>query len=917
MKGLHERPPRAPPPRLSKPGSVIAKLAALHGPVPRIGAPVAPARETAPERTRARSEKETQATPTHELYRLSLHAPPLEVGPADAPEERDAERAADAILSGAPAPALARASTDAAPPVRRACACGGRCDGCRRGADDEDHTLRRSPAGAGPADAPPIVHDVLASPGRPLDAPTRAFMEPRFGHAFARVRVHDDARAAESARAVGAEAYAVGDHLVFAQGRYAPGSRPGLRLLAHELAHVVQDEGRGAGVRRLRRYRSQASHAGLFELLRHDPLGGPTFTPVTRYAVRIRFTPFDLVDCTRIALTQSNLSVSNGQPLSIGPQDRARQGQRGDPTQGWSIDRPEGHTWPYYGAQNDGQPGVFAVYGRHARGEQAQHAELQDTPGTAQAPTIGRPRGTTLSMRFETCAVCGQGADEHAYYGCVEWGFQVGTDDRFEEIPFRLVSAGTPSRTFRTAARRWNDQSVPATQDLPIPTHASSGVDLMRTQIRAEIDAMTQRLPVLSPQSADARQIQMELRALTDALEAIEENEGARWPDPYVRHVQTIVGAIPQGVWTYDTILRLKGWQARNRLPTSGRLDTATRAALDAVLPYPPRGSDLPPARPGTFTLPQPPSMWGIPQPRQPWPDTLPRPSLTIPGFQVPDPWMRGPQIVVEPQRSVLRWLDENASRVRTLSLSAIVCRVRSGVPGAGEMAEGDLRGAILWWANQRGHVVPPISAVPDPCDEQPGTPASTPGVGFTDRLRRVFTAAIDGVGIERAHGRAVVSVRGATVGLRPGVAGATAVVETTAGWTGSIGLECNYRDVHFTGEVSGDRWEIHLAFPGTVAVPMLDQVGDVFRAAESAMRCIVDIVHSVRHPREGPAMVEALRPHLQPVRDAITAARGLHGGSQTTLTVGMQASGPGWSPPGSVGRTDATSLVGTITVVF
>jgi hypothetical protein len=94
---------------------------------------------------------------------------------------------------------------------------------------------------------PPVVHEVLRSPGRPLDAATRAFMEPRFGHDFSRVRVHTDARAAESARAVNALAYTVGNHVVFGGSRYAPGERASDRLLAHELTHVIQQRGNGSG----------------------------------------------------------------------------------------------------------------------------------------------------------------------------------------------------------------------------------------------------------------------------------------------------------------------------------------------------------------------------------------------------------------------------------------------------------------------------------------------------------------------------------------------------------------------------------------------------------------------------------------------------------------------------------------------
>lgn len=92
--------------------------------------------------------------------------------------------------------------------------------------------------------APELVHDVLRSSGQPLDPQTRAFMEPRFGHSFSQVRVHTDARAAESARTVDAAAYTVGHNVVFDAGQYAPATVEGRKLLAHELIHVMQQ---GAG----------------------------------------------------------------------------------------------------------------------------------------------------------------------------------------------------------------------------------------------------------------------------------------------------------------------------------------------------------------------------------------------------------------------------------------------------------------------------------------------------------------------------------------------------------------------------------------------------------------------------------------------------------------------------------------------
>jgi hypothetical protein len=105
--------------------------------------------------------------------------------------------------------------------------------------------LQTKPAGpqASTGEAPGIVHEVLRSPGQPLDTPTRAYFEPRLSHGFSHVRVYADDRADASAHAVGALAYTVGQRIVFAAGQFAPETEAGRRLLAHELTHVVQQDG--------------------------------------------------------------------------------------------------------------------------------------------------------------------------------------------------------------------------------------------------------------------------------------------------------------------------------------------------------------------------------------------------------------------------------------------------------------------------------------------------------------------------------------------------------------------------------------------------------------------------------------------------------------------------------------------------
>ncbi|OBC00027.1 hypothetical protein A5784_21045 [Mycobacterium sp. 852013-50091_SCH5140682] len=84
-----------------------------------------------------------------------------------------------------------------------------------------------------------------ARAGAPLPAEIQESMESRFGEDFSRVRVHTDAAAARSARALNAAACTLGHDITFSAGRYAPGTETGTRLIAHELAHVVQQSRSG------------------------------------------------------------------------------------------------------------------------------------------------------------------------------------------------------------------------------------------------------------------------------------------------------------------------------------------------------------------------------------------------------------------------------------------------------------------------------------------------------------------------------------------------------------------------------------------------------------------------------------------------------------------------------------------------
>ena len=170
----------------------------------------------------------------HELLsQLSVQAK-LAVSPVDDAHEREADDAADAVLAGpdedeAEAPVV-NVSTGGVP--------GGRVH------------RKAASTGADVGDGSDEIADQLAGRvadlrggGAPLPSRERTFFESRFGRDFSDVRVHADPDAGRLAGELGARAFTVGSHIAFAPGEFSPGSTGGRRLLAHELAHVVQQTG--------------------------------------------------------------------------------------------------------------------------------------------------------------------------------------------------------------------------------------------------------------------------------------------------------------------------------------------------------------------------------------------------------------------------------------------------------------------------------------------------------------------------------------------------------------------------------------------------------------------------------------------------------------------------------------------------
>jgi hypothetical protein len=519
--------------------------------------------------------------------------------------------------------------------LQRKCECGKNTGGggdCGKCAEKGKRLQRRaSRDGAHDASATESVGDVLRSQGSPLDTQTRSFMESRFGRDFSGVKVHTDSRAAESARAVGALAYTVGRDVVLDSAHYSPGSASGQRLLAHELTHVIQQEtasetsstslevgppddtfereadtvaarvlgGDGGAdvsrvsrlsVQRMQMQRRQDTHAGMFELTQHSQLGGPTFSPQAQYDVRVEFFPYPIVNCDRIALTQTAVSSVAGALTSGSAAATARSLTAAQGTAGVHIDRVSGSTQPYYGATNAMGAGGNTHFGSRTPGHSPDRAWLHDTPGFPGTAASSRTAGQTLSQHFETCAICTQGTDLNAYYGCVSWGFDIDAANNFTEVPFNRISKGTPSADFRAAAGLWNAQTVPvATNDLPIPGYVTRNAHMTVDELLAEIQTLQTRLAGLAAGHADIPQITFDLRVLRDFRDAIIYNQDQHYLQAEIKMIQRKVGAPQDGTWGYETVRRIKLWQATHGVRADGRVgpDTLEKMGIHRAGDYP------------------------------------------------------------------------------------------------------------------------------------------------------------------------------------------------------------------------------------------------------------------------------------------------------------------------------------------
>ncbi|WP_374537340.1 eCIS core domain-containing protein [Chitinimonas taiwanensis] len=174
----------------------------------------------------------------------SSTAPQLNRAPAAPDTAAGGAKPASAPAGGAAAAAGDKATAPAAgktPQAPKPTSTGGTTGG-RATQENAAPDIRRAAASDSKADAPSVPADFASKlgEGQALDPNTRSFFEQRLGHDLADVRIHHDAQADSAAKQIHARAFTYGRHIAFAAGQFQPGSREGKQLLAHELAHVLQ-----------------------------------------------------------------------------------------------------------------------------------------------------------------------------------------------------------------------------------------------------------------------------------------------------------------------------------------------------------------------------------------------------------------------------------------------------------------------------------------------------------------------------------------------------------------------------------------------------------------------------------------------------------------------------------------------------
>lgn len=419
----------------------------------------------------------------------------------------------------------------------------------------------------GPKVPPDIESQIHAqsNAGQALPESSRDFFGARFGADFSGVRVHTGASAHQLNTQLNSRAFTTGQNVFFKQGEYNPHTNSGKQLLAHELTHVIQQNG-GA-------VQSEHDESGPELQAKRDVIqrqvetyGGEwdttDYSPSLATAavagddigahIRLTFMPTELtVTDTQnsIGLTQTVRTMCNTAPGgAVNTQSYANarkqsisltaaEGQEGRAVdQGDSEDPAVANTNPFYAVENTAgnvsrtltDVGANPDYGQHGHRVRQpdgtfdeQEAILDDTPVRNMDFT-----GQEWHQQFEATAMVLSGPMANTYLGSVEWGWTVNAagDNEVDPNPIRVISMGTPTGDFMDAAGKWNNATFRQagadfdTVDLPMTGHATADpATLDDRQLHTRIRQLTDRILTMRrnpAESVDYQNMRFEARGL-------------------------------------------------------------------------------------------------------------------------------------------------------------------------------------------------------------------------------------------------------------------------------------------------------------------------------------------------------------------------------------------------------------------
>ncbi len=386
--------------------------------------------------------------------------------------------------------------------------------------DLPDHSIERVPS---------RIIEAPRTSGNPLNSETRHFMEQRFAHDFSKVRVHTDEQSQRSASTLNARAFTIGNNIVFGSGEYIPGTERGKSLIAHELAHVIQQHSVPVSVQKKLKISSptdsaeQAADAAAHMAMDSSNLYSSTALQIrdqlraipspqltVQRAVKtwggefdtdkyeltknpgmdgvdivLRFKPGKNVNAELIGMTQTARSLIKGAPVptsGFGPPNVAKAlkdrtiplGQTGAGTR---IDRISTHGNPLYATDKPSAGDALAdtptvaFWGRHGWRYTNKAGKLQKQDALLKDTPQLLSKSKESSQTFETTALAVKGVQEGTFYGSVQWGWEKDAAGKVKKLPLSLVSRGVPSATFGRASELWNQKQTSEgkeTIDLPV-----------------------------------------------------------------------------------------------------------------------------------------------------------------------------------------------------------------------------------------------------------------------------------------------------------------------------------------------------------------------------------------------------------------------------------------------------------------